>query len=136
MKQVSHRGYLLVGGFPEGSKDFGICMIKNGRTIISWHEPVNEVGRGMDFSYEVKSFNGLWEIIGKGNEITEEVWAQILVKEDLYWEMSYRRYPEPGQELAFQEHIADTATESGHSLIKSHGMKPETTLILKLKTNE
>lgn len=127
MQQINHRGYLLVDDLPRDAKDFVI----DGELFFKAHFfGLNSISR------MVKLPPGQWEIIGKGNEITEEVWAQILVKEDLYWEMSYRRYPEPGQELAFQEHIADTATESGHSLIKSHGMKPETTLILKLKTNE
>lgn len=130
MKQVSNRGYLLVGDFPEGSKDFGICMIKNGRTILSWHESVNEIGRGMDFSYEVKSFNGLWEIIGKGNEITETQCEKIV-------EYSYGGYHDYDVPYKTEKIVArlPTANEAVYSLIKSHGMKPSETLILKLKTD-
>lgn len=83
----------------------------------------------------VKNLNGQWEIIGKGNEITEEVWRGIV--EELHGHfLEYDRtseYYTVGLDKIYGKTYFNTATESGHSWIKSHGMKPETTLILKLK---
>lgn len=128
MKQVSHRGYLLVE-VPWEKTPYGFTVEQNNyqneiTCTLYWKYGEIEISR------EVLPL-GQWEIIGKGNEIKEEVWEDIAecisAKNDLW-----KRY----DGNTYWSDLFKTATESGHSLIKSHGMKPETTLILKLKTNE
>lgn len=53
---------------------------------------------------------GNWELIGRGSEITENQWQEMLPFSDHYF-----------------------AKETGHSLIASHNYTPETTILLKKK---
>lgn len=69
---------------------------------------------------------GQWEIIGKGNEITEEVWEQI--------------FKEDGLNKICEHDGGGYVTESDFTSMaiawmKFKGMSLETTLILKLKNN-
>lgn len=75
---------------------------------------------------------GSWELIGKGNEITETVWRGIVE-----WS-----YDDDGDGNVFtnvknyetDEWNCDTFTESGLSLIKSLGYTPLTSVLIKLRT--
>jgi len=82
--------------------------------------------------YELLPF-GNWQIIGKADEID---WSGIAEKDtDGNGEQGFINYTgDYGKKDSvwygcFQFY---TATESGHSLLSSHGMKPETTLLLRL----
>jgi hypothetical protein len=97
------------------------------------------------FTYELPSGN--WQIIGKADSLSEDDWKGIVEplfsNEEIndghyHYEidlnpMPYKNYnwnteKDDGREFS----SFDTSVESGHSLIASHSMKPETTLILKL----
>lgn len=82
---------------------------------------------------------GQWEIIGRADQLGEEQCYEI-VESDQYWDGApedhglgavryYRDYPEE-----LRDSCLFTATESLASLVASHGMKLETTLVLKLKS--
>jgi len=72
---------------------------------------------------------GNWQIIGKADEMGEDKWFNIV---------EHHLYPFDNNIAGFENYNDEgylsliTATQSGHSLLSSHGMKPETTLMLRL----
>lgn len=83
--------------------------------------------------HEIDLPPGQYELVGKGNEISEEVWngmVEIISPETKTTKCVFRNY------CANKYNIIEqffTGKESGHSWIKSKGMHPERTLILKIK---
>lgn len=63
-----------------------------------------------DENEEIQLPSGSWQIIGKGDTLAEEQWREI---------------------DGVPEDTVISATESGHSLLKSLGMEPSETLVLK-----
>lgn len=126
MKQIKlNSDVFLLVDVPEDAEKFMISHAQSDNDLVCF---VN------GFCKWIKTLEPGWEIVGKGTKITEDVWRGIVEKgkvDDVegfneYCEVWYSDYENPGITI-------NDATESGHSWIKSHGMKPETTLILKLK---
>lgn len=69
--------------------------------------------------------SGQWEIIGKGDILSEEQWKGIVE----YYPTTMTLYRDYSQQV-FGDDVFFTAKESGYSLLKSRGMKPENSLIL------
>lgn len=75
--------------------------------------------------YSTNFPEGQWQILGLGNQLTEEQWEGVVDSKmegrELWksYETSYTAF--------------HNATESGLSLLKSKGLKPQNTLILKRK---
>lgn len=81
---------------------------------------------------------GQWQIVGLGNQLTEEQWKGIVEWYEDSNDSSYDpQYNETTYFNVFKDYVTgdegevDTATESGLSLLTSKGLKPENTLILK-----
>lgn len=68
---------------------------------------------------------GQWAIVGKASELTEQQWKGIVDRG--FYEGNFCGYPS----YELKQFFYSYAAESGQSLIKSHSMKSETTLILK-----
>lgn len=75
-------------------------------------------------------FNEKWEIIGKADCLTEKYWEGI-VETHQGCVKDYVTSAKSSNSVTYCHEW--TFTKSGHSLLASHGLKPETTLILKLK---
>lgn len=86
---------------------------------------------------------GQWQILGLGNQLTEEQWKGIVgishenVKID--WDVVEEWvYGNIYKDYELKDSLYYTATESGLSLLTSKGLKPQNTLILKkaIMTND
>lgn len=79
---------------------------------------------------------GNWQIIGKAYSLNRKEWNDIvqyfpLINDDGHFcGNMYRDYTDV-QQIVPDDFSLDTPTESGLSLLASHSMKPETTLIIK-----
>lgn len=70
--------------------------------------------------------SGVWQILGRGSELTEEQWKQgSLNWIEIVDEVGYRDYTRYEDFRYFK-----TATESGLSLLKSKNLNPDNALIL------
>lgn len=77
---------------------------------------------------------GQWEILGKGDSLTEEQWVWVATQVVGWSSVIYHNHTASGRDYRdIVEAAFSTATESGLSLLKSKGLKPENTLILKRK---
>lgn len=104
---------ILIVPVPEGS---GCEQIKKDGTLLVY----SNAGQGHTF---IDLPLGLWRIVGRAKELAEEQWHKIIGGQ-------LKQMPYPDFELVFN--WFDTATESGMSLLRSHGIDPETNpLILK-----
>ena len=72
------------------------------------------------------------EVVGKGNELSDEQWKGIVPPATGGFFGNLSGYKDFTYQMAMDISPLKTATESGYSMIKSHFMKPETTLLLKL----
>lgn len=89
-----------------------------GTKPIGWHTQVPNPGQ--------------WSIIGKGSELKEDDWKGIVPEVSGWSRIIYYNHTASGRDYRdIVDTAFDTATNSGLSLISSHNMKPETTLILK-----
>ncbi len=115
---------LVFSDYPKGSKEFRITnaglewRTSNGTWMVELNIPP-----------------GSWQLLGIGSEITEEVWGGV-VESDMYNDgpqeehglgmvRYYRDYPDD-----LSDSFLFTATESGHSLIKSLGYEPGEVIVL------
>lgn len=82
--------------------------------------------------------NGQWKLLGLAKNLSEEQWEKI-VNSDVYvypdevgndWQLFFKDYTDVTQVVPSEYNLPD-ATTSGHSLLKSHNLKPSQTLILK-----
>lgn len=71
---------------------------------------------------------GQWQIIGKANELSEQQWKAVVDYQLHPFSTKVYGYTYKNQESYSPFKKAKLA---GHSLIKSHSMNPDTTLILK-----
>lgn len=125
-----HKDYLFVEVPIEGIDHW---IINNGKEKVgvNWYIPNKVFGEeGNMWSEGFRLPEGTWQIIGKGDELTEEQWNGIV---DDYWQpgefigWTKRDYTCPDPNVS----SFDTAIESGHSLLKSLSLEPGKTLILK-----
>lgn len=118
---------------PEDGTSF---IIYQGNQLSYEHSVTgSETGSRTGFIGEELLPSGSWEIVGKADSMTEEQWKEIVESgvcndsgdHGLGFFRYYREYPDELEEsFGFF-----SAKESGEALLLSHGLKPETTLILK-----
>lgn len=122
--QLPSGGYLLVEVPQTSTPIYQYSLIAIKEAGLSWLHYLDEYENDVARCEELHGNS--CQIIGKGNELTENQWEEIIER----WDSG--RYNDYSRHLA----RVDTATESGHSLIKSHSMKPEQVLILKATTDK
>jgi hypothetical protein len=110
---------LLIVDVPEGVHEYVLQQLPEHG--LSWLHFLNE--RGGDVARPEELHGNYWELVGRGDQITEEGAAKILGK-FMNGEGSYY-YFYPGSER-FAHAIA-----SLHSWIRSQGKEPKTSIILK-----
>jgi len=122
MKQVQHNGYLLQ------EVDALATDFQKRHLYDNFYELDIDSVEWEDYQHVL--FKHDLEIVGKANELTEEQAKGIV--ENIF-ERAYYDYCKSTDGQSWGGHyIYATALESLQSLIRSHDMKPETTLILKL----
>lgn len=112
--------YLLVE-VPEGCHEIEINYGKD--KVVFWED---------GFSSELGLPPGQWEIIGRASELSEEQWSGIVEPIGGWSSVLYYDYSASGRDYRdIIESGLKSPTESGLSLIKSHSMNPETTLVIR-----
>jgi len=123
MKQINHNGYLLQE-VPEGQNYFHIYG-NEFRQEIRYN---NMVSPGKFRAVPIELPKGNWNIISKADAATEEmakgICPQVRSEEFLFNDFATRY-------KAGNMGYTKTALESFYSLLRHHGLSPETTLILK-----
>lgn len=115
-KTIEHSGFLLVE-VPEKSYGHRLYELNDGWNIECWYN---------GYLKYIQIDGGNYQIIGLAKDLSEDQWKEIA--EEMYLgERPTGKYENYGFGLPKFE----TATESGHSLLKSHSLEPSTTLILK-----
>lgn len=118
-KIATHNGYLLIDGLPE---DYWCFHITKHNEIEAYREDGGGGTKGIGWFFTLPPGN--YSIVGRGLELWESQWKQIVGEHNGLFE-----YPDfERNELC----LLRTATESGLSLIKSLGM--ENPLILKIES--
>lgn len=70
---------------------------------------------------------GPWRIVGRAKELTEEQWGRVV---NCFGANGYFNYEVGTQYI---EALLPTATESGFSLLRSHGIEPESNPLILVK---
>ena len=120
MKPIEHGNFLLVV-VPEGTKEFGIAEDSLGTFL--WTDV--EV-KGGKFNSILPTGN--YSLVGMAKDLTEEQWENIVGL--AVYMRNYEELVKEGWWNYNEGHPLATATESGLSLLKHHGLKLENTLIL------
>lgn len=101
---------IAVTGLPEGAYDFRIDFASY--TVLSW----SNVGEVPD---AIQLPEGDWIVLGMANKLTNDQWEEVAKRKSIYSGLvvfKYWNYNHP------HGYTFDTATESGHSLLKSKGL--------------
>ena len=128
MKQIIHNQYLLQE-VPEGQMYF-VIFSNEFRQEIRYNKMVSP---GKFKAVPIQLPPGNWQIVARASEITEEQAKGIVERFKSSWgTFYYPEYPlEKTQGARRTKPGYDTAIESLHSLIRSHGMEVNECLILK-----
>lgn len=114
--------YLLVE-VPEDAKYIRLSLTTNSLFFYRESYP-NNIGAHLP--------SGNWQLIGKASELGKEEWKGILKPIENWSKELYHNYTASGRDFRDVIDSAFEATiDSGLSLIRSHSMNPETTIILK-----
>jgi hypothetical protein len=114
---------------------YGFRIDTGGYVCMKWEE--DRVKDPLAEYYDEETLPpGQWSLLGKASELTEEQWRGIVDRDKrktsnglIEMEISgFKDYERFGGSSIFR--VKSTAIESGLSLLKSHNLAPETTLIL------
>lgn len=125
MKQVSHGGFLLVEVEPDAEL-IHIYKEDGENELTYWYHDGKLWFDGLILP------KGNYQIVGLAKDLTEEQWEEIVERDGFYYierdvvKSCWKDYRTNDENL-----VQFSATESGHSLVKSHGFQNNNCLILK-----
>lgn len=129
MKQITlPSGEYLLVEVPRWAT-FNLLQSNHGSLLQVWDRDYQDLKMN-----ESQLPSGNWQIIGKADSLSEDDWKGIVETKHGGFAGHLKGFKDYSPKYIYvDKDPISTAKESGHSLIESHQMKPETTLILKQK---